>query len=113
VAEGKLNRSPNGPTLLQTRLLIGFINYVLETLGWLLFGIAAFRANIYPRALAITLVVGAPAVLRRYSLGRRSDERRDRMDGLARLEKHGSRRYLACSRSEHPRLNLADYDSSR
>jgi hypothetical protein len=43
-----------------TRLLVGFIiNYVLETLGWLLFGIAVFRANVYPRAVAIMLVVGA------------------------------------------------------
>ena len=31
----------------------------LQTLGWLLFGTAALRAGVYPRAAAIALLVGA------------------------------------------------------
>jgi hypothetical protein len=44
-----------------TLLIAGFImNYGLETLGWLLFGIATFRARVFPRPAAFML---AAAVL--------------------------------------------------
>jgi hypothetical protein len=40
-------------------LMVGFLlNYGLETLGWLLFGVATFRARVFPRAAAAMLTVG-------------------------------------------------------
>ena len=45
----------NTPTL----LIVGFvINYFTETLGWLLFGIATFRARVLLRPAAILLAAG-------------------------------------------------------
>lgn len=35
------------------------LTYALAALGWLVFGIATFRARVYPRAAAVVLVVGA------------------------------------------------------
>jgi hypothetical protein len=46
-----------GPT---GTLAVGFIlTFALGALGWLLFGLAALRARVYPRAAAIALMVGA------------------------------------------------------
>ncbi len=46
-----------GPT---GTLAFGFIlSFALGALGWLLFGLAALRARVYPRAAAIALMVGA------------------------------------------------------
>jgi hypothetical protein len=45
----------NTPTLLITGFVI---NYFTETLGWLLFGIATFRARVLPRPAAILLAAG-------------------------------------------------------
>ncbi len=46
-----------GPT---GTLAVGFVlTFALGALGWLLFGIAALRAGVYPRAAAIALMVGA------------------------------------------------------
>lgn len=43
-----------------TRLIVGFIsNFVTETLGWLLFGIASYRARIFPRLASALLALGA------------------------------------------------------
>ena len=41
--------------------LVGLVplTFALSALGWLLFGLAALRARIYPRAAAIALMVGA------------------------------------------------------
>ena len=40
-------------------LMVGFlINYGLETLGWLLFGLATFRARVFPRPIAVLLIAG-------------------------------------------------------
>lgn len=37
-------------------LMVGFmLNYGLETLGWLLFGVATFRARVFPRPAALML----------------------------------------------------------
>ena len=42
-----------------TRLMAGFLmNFGLETLGWLLFGIATFRARVFSRAAAGALMIG-------------------------------------------------------
>jgi hypothetical protein len=42
-----------------TSLMIGFIlNFATEALGWLLFGIATFRARVLPRPAALLLIVG-------------------------------------------------------
>jgi hypothetical protein len=50
------------PTLMDeppSLLMVGFLlNYGLETLGWLLFGVATFRARVFPRAAAAMLTVG-------------------------------------------------------
>jgi len=47
-----------------TRIIIGFVvNFVVELLGWLLFGIATLRARVFPRAAAIMLIVGIPFVI--------------------------------------------------
>lgn len=43
------------PTLLMTGFLL---NYALEVLGWLLFGIATFRAGVFPRPAAAILALG-------------------------------------------------------
>ena len=41
------------------RLMIGFaINFIPETLGWLLFGISAFRARVFPRTASVLLALG-------------------------------------------------------
>jgi hypothetical protein len=41
------------------RLMVGFlINYALESLGWLLFGVAAWQAQVFPRAATLLLIVG-------------------------------------------------------
>jgi hypothetical protein len=46
-----------GPT---GTLAVGFIlTFALGALGWLLFGLVALRARVYPRAAAIALMVGA------------------------------------------------------
>lgn len=52
------------PTLLETDppALVNFgfmLSFVLFGLGWLLFGIAAYRARVYPRVALILLMVGA------------------------------------------------------
>jgi hypothetical protein len=40
-------------------LMVGFLlNYGLETLGWLLFGVATFKAQVFPRPAAAVLTVG-------------------------------------------------------
>lgn len=47
--------SEEGPVL----IMVGFIlNFAVYSLGWLLFGIATFRARVFPRAAAILLMVG-------------------------------------------------------
>jgi hypothetical protein len=41
------------------RLMIGFlVNFLPETLGWVLFGISAYRARVYPRLASILLALG-------------------------------------------------------
>lgn len=41
------------------RLMIGFlVNFLPETLGWVLFGISAFRARVFPRLASILLAIG-------------------------------------------------------
>ena len=41
------------------RIMVGFmINFIPETLGWLLLGISAFRARVFPRAASILLMFG-------------------------------------------------------
>ena len=47
--------SEQPPTLLMTGFLL---NYGLEVLGWLLFGIATFRAGVFPRPAAAILAIG-------------------------------------------------------
>jgi hypothetical protein len=37
----------------------GFSSYVLFLLGWVLFGIASFRARVFPVAISLAIVVGA------------------------------------------------------
>ncbi len=61
------------PTLLQipgfeesfpALLIAGFlINVGVYILGWVLLGIASFRARVFPRPLAILLAAGAPVLL--------------------------------------------------
>jgi hypothetical protein len=51
------------PDLVETNtpalLIVGFVlNFVTETLGWLLFGIATFRARVLPRPAALLLAAG-------------------------------------------------------
>lgn len=50
------------PTLFEeppARIMIGFmVNFIPETLGWLLFGLSAFRARIFPQPAAALLMVG-------------------------------------------------------
>lgn len=50
------------PTLFDqppTRLMVGFlINFVTETLGWLIFGISAYRARVFPRPATVILILG-------------------------------------------------------
>jgi hypothetical protein len=50
------------PDLVETKptlLIVGFVlNFVTETLGWLLFGIATFRARVLPRPAALLLMPG-------------------------------------------------------
>ena len=42
------------------RLMIGFIiNFATETLGWILFGIASYRARVFPRLASGLLTLGA------------------------------------------------------
>ena len=42
-----------------TLLAIGAISsYFLFAIGWLLYGIASFRARVFPRAIAIAIAVG-------------------------------------------------------
>ena len=38
-------------------------SYSLYVLGWLLFGLAAFRARLYPRMAAAVLMIGALLIL--------------------------------------------------
>ena len=39
--------------------MIGFmVNFIPETLGWLLFGVSAFRARIFSQPAAVLLMVG-------------------------------------------------------
>jgi hypothetical protein len=46
-------------TNMPTLLLVGFVlNYITEKLGWLLFGIATFRARVLPRPAALLLIAG-------------------------------------------------------
>jgi hypothetical protein len=53
-APGLLNVPPAGA------LGVGFmLSFVLGGLGWLLFGVATLRAQVYPRAAAVLLMVGA------------------------------------------------------
>ena len=53
-APATLDAEPTGT------LAVGFtLTFALGALGWLLFGIAALRAGVYPRAAAIALMVGA------------------------------------------------------
>lgn len=53
-APAALDAEPTG------MLAAGFtLTFALGALGWLLFGIAALRARVYPRAAAIALMVGA------------------------------------------------------
>jgi hypothetical protein len=41
-------------------MLVGIIlTFVIFTLGWFLFGLASFRANVLPRGAAVLLMVGA------------------------------------------------------
>ena len=41
------------------RIMIGFmVNFIPETLGWLLFGVSAFRARIFSQPAAVLLMVG-------------------------------------------------------
>jgi hypothetical protein len=54
-APGVLDTEPTGALALGFTLTF----LVFFPLGWLLFGIAALRARIYPRAAAIVLIVGA------------------------------------------------------
>jgi hypothetical protein len=51
------------PGLLETNppasIMVGFmLNFFTETLGWLLFGIATFRARVLPRPAALLVIVG-------------------------------------------------------
>jgi hypothetical protein len=50
------------PTLVEAppaSLMVGFLlNFGFYTVGWLLFGIASFRARVFPRAAAAMLAVG-------------------------------------------------------
>jgi hypothetical protein len=42
-----------------TLLMVGFLlNYGLETLGWLLFGLVTLRARVFPRPAAALLIIG-------------------------------------------------------
>jgi hypothetical protein len=42
-----------------TRLMVGFVfNYVLESLGWLLFGVVAWQRRVFPRAAVLLLLAG-------------------------------------------------------
>lgn len=53
-APGTLDTEPTGS------LATGFtLSFTLLAVGWLLFGIAALRARVYPRAAVIVLIVGA------------------------------------------------------
>jgi hypothetical protein len=62
-----------GPALLQVpgieesfpiTLIAGYmINVGVYILGWVLLGVASFRARVFPRPLAILLAVGAPVLL--------------------------------------------------
>ena len=55
LAEAVPDIGTNVPTL----IMVGFIlNFATETLGWLLFGIATFRARVLPRPAALLLIVG-------------------------------------------------------
>jgi hypothetical protein len=41
------------------RIMIGFaVSFIPETLGWLLFGLSAFRARAYPKAASVLLALG-------------------------------------------------------
>ena len=42
-----------------TLVIAALSSYLLLPIGWLLFGIASFRAGVYPRILAIAIMVGA------------------------------------------------------
>jgi hypothetical protein len=54
MAPAALDAEPTGT------LAVGFtLTFALSSLGWLLFGLAALRARVYPRAAAIALMVGA------------------------------------------------------
>ncbi len=54
VAPEFLDEEPGG------RLGLGFLlSFPLSALGWLLFGVATYRARVYPRWAAILLMVGA------------------------------------------------------
>ena len=46
-------------TNMPTLIIIGFVlNFVTEILGWLLFGIATFRARVLPRPAALLVIAG-------------------------------------------------------
>jgi hypothetical protein len=50
---------PDISTNVPTSIMVGFIlNFATETLGWLLFGIATFRARVLPRPAALLLIAG-------------------------------------------------------
>ena len=45
-------------------LIAGYLmNVGVYILGWVLLGIASFRARVFPRPLAILLAIGAPLLL--------------------------------------------------
>ena len=57
------------PELLAVYSLPGFLrSFIAFGLGWLLFGVAALRAGIYPRAAVVLLIVGAVLIVIRLLL---------------------------------------------
>ena len=53
-APGALDAEPTG--MLAVGFVLSFV--VFSTLGWILFGVATLRAQVYPRAAAILLIAG-------------------------------------------------------
>src|SRR4051794_30410692 len=55
------------PGIVESFPILLIAGYMMDVgvyiLGWVLLGIATFRAHVYPRALAILLVIGAPVLL--------------------------------------------------
>ncbi len=63
--------SPNSLTTApktNTIIIAALSSYLLNAIGWVLFGIASFRARVYPRVLCLALIIGG---IFGYAAGRR------------------------------------------